>query len=273
MIADQRPMMIRLVEKTVHNAAYTTLFFDFAIDYHPGQFIMLWIPGIDEKPYSLSYHSPTRFGITIEAKGIFSRRAVAMAPGDPVGIRGPFGNGFNIVSSPHVAVVAGGCGMAPLAPLVTRLHPDLCFIHGARTKQFILFPDRFDIPRHIATDDGSLGHKGLVTDLLAAEIQRRANRAQPQFDRVYACGPEMMMHAVFTLCDTHGIPCQVSLERYMRCGFGVCGACVCSDQVVCKDGPVFDSNQLKKMPDFNRTALLKSGHAVPLSEYVTWRCQ
>jgi dihydroorotate dehydrogenase electron transfer subunit len=228
---------------------------------------------VDEKPYSLSYHSPTRFGITIEAKGRFSRRAVALSPGDLAGIRGPFGNGFDIVSSRHTAVVAGGCGMAPLAPLVTKLHPDLCFIHGARTKAFLLFPDRFDITRHIATDDGSSGHKGLVTDLLAAEIQCRKDQGKPQLTMVYACGPEIMMHAVFTLCESHAIPCQVSLERYMRCGFGVCGACVCSDRVVCKDGPVFNSAQLQNMADFNRTALLKSGRAVPLSDYVTWRCQ
>ncbi|WP_024335686.1 dihydroorotate dehydrogenase electron transfer subunit [Desulfotignum balticum] len=272
MIVDQKPVMLTVAEKTVHTAVYTTLFFDFAIDFRPGQFVMVWLPGIDEKPYSLSYHSPTRFGITIEAKGLFSRRAADLSPGDFVGIRGPFGNGFDIISSPHTAVVAGGCGMAPLAPLVERLHPDLFFVHGARTREFILFPDRFAANRHITTDDGSLGHKGMVTDLLAAEIRRRADQGAPPFDRVYACGPEVMMHAVFTLCDAHGIPCQVSLERYMRCGFGVCGACVCSDQVVCKDGPVFDSKQLKKMPDFNRTALLKSGHAVPLSEYVSWRC-
>jgi dihydroorotate dehydrogenase electron transfer subunit len=272
MIAEHTPLMIEVVEKTVHNSVYSTLFFDFTIDFRPGQFVMLWLPGVDEKPYSLSYHTPTRFGITIEAKGAFSRRAVDLAPGDLVGIRGPFGNGFEIIFSPRTAVVAGGCGMAPLAPLVTKLHPELCFIHGARTKEFILFPDRFGVTRHIATDDGSLGYKGLVTDLLAAEIQHRMEQNQPKFDMVYACGPEIMMHAVFTLCESHRIPCQVSLERYMRCGFGVCGACVCGDRVVCKDGPVFDSEQLRNMDDFNRTALLKSGRAVPLSEYVTWRC-
>ncbi|MCA1794953.1 MAG: dihydroorotate dehydrogenase electron transfer subunit, partial [Desulfobacteraceae bacterium] len=190
-----------------------------------------------------------------------------------VGIRGPFGNGFDIISSPHVAVVAGGCGMAPLAPLVERLDPNLFFIHGARTKQFILYPDRFKTSRHFTTDDGSLGHKGFVTDLLEKEIKHRAGKDLPPFDMVYACGPEIMMHAVFTLCETHGIACQVSLERYMRCGLGVCGACVCGDQVVCKDGPVFASKQLREMTDFNRTALLKSGQAVALSEYVTWRCQ
>ena len=272
MIAEHTPLMIEVVEKTVHNSVYSTLFFDFTIDFRPGQFVMLWLPGVDEKPYSLSYHTPTRFGITIEAKGAFSRRAVDLAPGDLVGIRGPFGKGFDIIFSPRTAVVAGGCGMAPLAPLVTKLHPELCFIHGARTKEFILFPDRFDVIRHIATDDGSLGYKGLVTDLLAAEIQRRMEQNQPKFDMVYACGPEIMMHAVFTLCESHRIPCQVSLERYMRCGFGVCGACVCGDRVVCKDGPVFDSEQLRNMDDFHRPARRNSGRAVPLSEYVTWRC-
>lgn len=273
MIFDQKPVMLTVAEKTVHNPYFSTLFFNAAIDFHPGQFIMAWIPGVDEKPYTISFHTPARFGITIEAKGRFSCRAAALSPGGRVGIRGPFGNGFDIIASPHVAVVAGGCGMAPLAPLIEQLHPDLFFVHGARTGEFILYPDRFAVKRHVTTDDGSLGRKGLVTDLLATEIQRRADRALPQFDMVYACGPEMMMHAVFTLCDTHGIPCQVSLERYMRCGFGVCGACVCSDRVVCTDGPVFHSGQLQKMADFNCTALLKSGRAVPLADYVTWRCQ
>jgi dihydroorotate dehydrogenase electron transfer subunit len=66
--------MIEVAEKTVHNSVYATLYFDFTIDFRPGQFIMLWIPGVDEKPYSLSYHSPSRFGVTIEAKGPGVRR-------------------------------------------------------------------------------------------------------------------------------------------------------------------------------------------------------
>ena len=81
-----------------------------------------------------------------------------------------------------------------------------------------------------------------------------------------------MMHRVFTLCETFAVSCQVSLARYMRCGFGVCGACVCGSQVVCKDGPVFGSAQLRTMDDFNTTALLKSGEAVGLDRYFSWRC-
>jgi len=82
-----------------------------------------------------------------------------------------------------------------------------------------------------------------------------------------------MMAKVFDICEAHGIPCQVSLERYMRCGFGVCGACVCGHAVVCKDGPVFGSKMLRTMADFNTRALLKTGKPVPLNEYATWRCQ
>ena len=191
---------------------------------------MVWLPGLDEKPYTISHHTPDRFAITVEAKGRFSNRAVSLEPGDLVGFRGPFGNGFNLHPSRDIAVVAGGCGMAPLAPLVEKLEAEgdrnLVLIHGARTQEFLLYPNRFATARKICTDDGSQGHKGLVTDLLEKEIQARADAGSPSIAMVYACGPEIMMHAVFRVCEAHGIPCQVSLERYMRCGFGVCGLCM-----------------------------------------------
>ena len=267
-ITDQRPVMLKVAEKKIESQAFATLFFDFDLPFNPGQFIMVWIPGIDEKPYTLSFHSRHRFAITIEAKGIFSQKAITLDQGDLVGIRGPFGNGFSIQPGKKAVVVAGGCGMAPLATLVETLPGHTCVIHGARTKAYILYPDRFDAPRQFCTDDGSFGKKGQVTELLENHIASGA-----PIDQVYTCGPEIMMYHVFNLCEHHHIPCQVSLERYMRCGFGVCGACVCGDQVVCRDGPVFGSAALRKMKDFNSKALLKSGREVDLSEYFSWRCQ
>ncbi len=274
MITDLRPVMVSVAEKQVHSESFATLYFDFSIEFKPGQFIMVWIPGVDEKPYTISQHSPDRFAVTVEAKGLFSKQAVALEIGDKVGIRGPFGNGFNIIAKPNIAVVAGGCGMAPLAPLVDALESsgkkDLILIHGARSKEFLLYPDRFSTHRRICTDDGSKGHKGFVTDILEQEIMAReilaGDKADPScLDMVYACGPEIMMARIFQICEAHNIPCQVSLERYMRCGFGVCGACVCGDRVVCKDGPVFGSQSLRTMEDFNASALLKSGKPVPLT--------
>ncbi|MCG8636020.1 MAG: dihydroorotate dehydrogenase electron transfer subunit [Desulfobacterales bacterium] len=277
MITDQKPVMIRVAEKEIHGPSFASLLFDFSIDFKPGQFIMIWIPGVDEKPYTISHHTRDRFAVTIEAKGRFSKKAVALEPGDQIGIRGPFGNGFNISPKQNIGVVAGGCGMAPLAPLVDALEgagdKDILFIHGARSEEFLLYPDRFSTLRRICTDDGSRGHKGFVTDILEKEILSRREGSRPGLDMVYACGPEIMMYNVFRLCESHNIPCQVSLERYMRCGFGVCGACVCGKQVVCKDGPVFASKTLKTMEDFNTTALLKSGQPVALDRYASWRCQ
>lgn len=268
MITDQKPVMLRVEEKKIESPAFATLFFKYSIAFRPGQFIMVWIPGIDEKPYTLSHYSQDRFAITIEAKGIFSQKAITLDKGDLVGIRGPFGNGFDIQPNQTVAVVAGGCGMAPLATLVEKLPEDTIFIHGAKSREYILFPERFDIQRQFCTDDGSFGHKGLVTDLLEKEIALGRH-----FDMVYTCGPEIMMYNVFKTCENHHIPCQVSLERYMRCGFGICGACVCGSQVVCKDGPVFNSDALRGIKDFNTKALLKSGKEVDLSQYFSWRCK
>ena len=283
---EQKPVMIRVEKKQIECDNFTTLFFQHALIFKPGQFIMLWIPGVDEKPYTISFHSRNQFGITIEGKGVFSKKAIKLDKGDLIGIRGPFGNGFDIQSYNTIAVVAGGCGMAPLAPLLDQLNKSdrvnksgrlnksgkldknksVTLIHGARSKKYLLYPNRLNNQRLICTDDGSCGHKGFVTDILEQQII-----SGKKFDMVYACGPEIMMYNIFKICEKHNIACQVSLERYMRCGFGVCGACVCGKQVVCKDGPVFGSKQLEKMKDFNTKALLKSGKDVELSQYFSWK--
>jgi dihydroorotate dehydrogenase electron transfer subunit len=267
-IISQKPVMLRVEKKQIESDGFATLFFQHDLPFKPGQFIMLWIPGIDEKPYTISFHSKHQFAITIEAKGLFSQKAIELGKGDLIGIRGPFGNGFDLKDNTEIAVVAGGCGMATLSPLLEKMdqNQDITFIHGARTREYILYPDRFNIKRLICTDDGSLGHKGFVTDILEQEIV--SGRC---FDMVYACGPEIMMYNVFKICEKHNIDCQISMERYMRCGFGVCGACVCGRQIVCKDGPVFGTKELKDMKDFNTNALLKSGRDVDLDHYFSWR--
>ncbi len=261
----ERHIMVPVAEKQIHSPRFTTLFFELALNFTPGQFVMVWIPGLDEKPYTISFHESDKVGITIEAKGVFSKKATSLCPGDMVGIRGPFGNGFTLVDSPDIALVAGGCGMAPLAPLAEKFSHEICLIHGARSQELILYPDRFQHPRYFCTDDGSFGAKGFVTKILEEKIAERSKQLKKPFDMVYACGPEAMMFHVVRICNAHDIPCQVSLERYMRCGFGVCGACICGSQLVCCDGPVFTGHELSKMGDFHQKTLLKSGMPVKIA--------
>ncbi len=229
--------------------------------FNPGQFVMLWQPGVDEKPFGISYFGKDKIGITFEVKGRFTKRLSQMKKGDIVGIRGPYGNGFPEPGKGCV-IVGGGCGIAPLAPMAAK---SASLIIGARSSDLLLFRKRFPDAVFV-TDDGSFGRKGFVTAALSDIIESGKN-----ISAVYCCGPEIMMQKVMELCRKNSIKCYISAERYMKCGFGVCGQCMCGDNVVCMDGPVFDADDMLGNPDFNSSARLKSGRKVPLAEYYAYR--
>jgi len=255
------PEMARIKRIADENLYIKTFFLEKRLDASPGQFVMVWIPGLDEKPFSLSYIGD-KTAITVEEKGLFTKSLFKMKEGDYIGIRGPYGGAFTPKS--RSCVVAGGCGTAPLSPLIEKLKEPFVII-GARSKDRLIFRERFPNAK-ITTDDGSLGRKGFVTDVVEKTLRER------KFDVVYTCGPEIMMKKVFDICEHHGIECQASLERFMKCGFGVCGQCEINGFRVCKDGPVFSSEHLRKMKDFGKEARLKSGKKISVDEYVKWRC-
>ena len=118
----------------------------------------------------------------------------------------------------------------------------------------------------ITTDDGSCGKKGYTTDVLEELLsEKRKKFAKSKFFpnlTVYTCGPEMMMKRVFEICSEYKVECEASLERYMACGFGVCGKCMINDKIVCIDGPIFNSKELMKLSEFGNFARLKSGRKV-----------
>jgi len=260
------PRIFEIEKRKVENDYHITLFFKGKIDYHPGQFIMLWLPGIDEKPFALSYHDEERFAVTIEAKGKFSKKVMSMEKEEKLGIRGPYGHGFSL-SGRKICVVSGGTGMASVAVLIERLKDlgkKITIIYGARNKELLLYPGRFNEIDY-CTDDGSQGYNGFTTELFDQKAKYQ------KFDMVYTCGPEIMMKSILEICQERNIMLEASLERYMRCGFGVCGACVCGKERVCVEGPVFNSEKLKKMDDFGKYAQLKSGKDVDLKEYYSWR--
>lgn len=206
-----------------------------SLEAHPGQFVMVWLPRLNEKPFSLVDDDPVT--LTIAKVGPFSTRLHQLEVGDRLWMRGPLGKGFDIVGD-RVLLVAGGYGVAPLAFLATRA-TDVSrkvVVIGAASKDELLFQDRFaeaGCEVVLVTEDCSAGLGGLCTD--AADALLRSE----ELDMVYACGPEPMLDAVEEMCRRHGIPGQVGKEAYMRCGMGVCGSCQRGGLLVCRDGPVF----------------------------------
>lgn len=213
----------------------------------PGQYVMAWLPGIGEKPFSVAGNFPLK--ITVVTVGPVSSALYALQPGERIWIRGPLGCGYRPSGRRHL-LVGGGYGAAPLLFLAQNLLAEggevqVCL--GARSQQDLLLADQFErlgCRVSLTTDDGSMGRKGLVTEAVLSAIADAAP------DALYACGPVPMLTAVAQLCTRRGLHCQLSWEAIIRCGMGLCGSCELDADIsrlcgmpegwlTCKDGPVF----------------------------------
>ena len=257
------PLLIE-VSRTIREAKnHKTVFFEHEIDVRPGQFFMLWIPGVDEKPYATAYHSKNEFGFTSHKIGKWTTAFDKLKKGDKIGIRGPYGNSFSIKK--NVCVIGGGVGMSSVSFLIDNLSNPI-IINGARSKDYLIYLKRFKNKEMIATtDDGSFGKKGFTTEALKELLEKR------NISFVYACGPEIMMKKILDLCNQHKVGCELSLERYMACGYGICGKCTLDDQLICIDGPIYNSRMLNKFTEFGKYARIKSGRKVTIQEFANWR--
>lgn len=222
----------------------------------PGQFAMLaaaegWGAGEDERPFLPRAFSVARWSegeahYLLEDVGPGTHRLCALRAGDDVWVLGPLGVGFTAPADGRRAIlVGGGVGIAPLAIWQDALGEAttvlLGFRDAARAVGAALLSDT-----RVATDDGSIGHHGLVTDLLAAELDRDAHAT------VYACGPAPMLEATRALCAGRAVPAQLALESGMACGYGACFGCVVPTRDggyvrVCVDGPVLDAASLERV--------------------------
>ena len=218
----------------------------------PGQFLMLWIPQIDEIPLSIMNTEGNHVSVTVKNVGDATHHLHQMKTGDTIGVRGPFGNHFT-PNNGKVLLVAGGTGTAPLLFLAKQLAvraKRLSFIVGAKTRNELLFLNQFEPlctePPTATTEDGTYGLKCLAAQPLEALF---AEKEKEKFDMVYACGPERMIRQVFNLTEEHHVTMEASLERLMRCGIGICGSCMIGKYRVCKDGPVFNSPRLRQVKD------------------------
>ena len=214
----------------------------------PGQFLMLWIPQVDEIPLSIMNSENGRVTVTVKAVGTATTALHKLKKGELVGIRGPFGNSFT-ENFGRVLLIGGGTGIAPLFFLARKLLKKtnhITFITGAKTKNDLLFFSSLKklFRNHTflsTTEDGSYGLKGVAIGPLANLFK------EEKFDILYTCGPELMINAVFKITEEHKVPIEASLERLMKCGIGLCGSCVIGKYRVCRDGPVFNSVQLREI--------------------------
>jgi len=257
---------------SVQNESATMKTFEFADDgcsgAKAGQFIMLWIPGVDEFPLSLSNIKSETVSVTVKPWAEGSNRLFKMRTGELIGVRGPYGRGFQL-NGRSAALVGGGTGIAPLIPLAEALlseDREVTLLLAAKTRSELPFLAKatklmdFDKGELIlTTDDGTIGVMGQAPNTLDHLMSEK------KIDMVYVCGPEFMMQKVVHLSITRGIEVQASLERIMKCAIGLCGSCCVGDLVLCRDGPVLDSQELIKIED--ELGLLtrdKSGRISPI---------
>ena len=225
----------------------------------PGQFYMLaagtrWGGGEGERPFLPRAFSVLRatprppegieLQFLVEDVGPGTKRLCELTPGEYLLLVGPLGAGFAAPrEGKRALLVGGGVGIAPLAIWQDRLGADVPALVGFRDADRAAGAVLMTGPR-VATDDGSVGHHGLVTELLAAELESES--CDPE---LYACGPPPMLDAVRLLAGEHGVPAQLALESGMACGFGACFGCVVPTRAgyvrLCLEGPVLDAALLE----------------------------
>ncbi|MHA1619110.1 MAG: dihydroorotate dehydrogenase electron transfer subunit [Promethearchaeota archaeon] len=243
-----------------------------------GQFVMVWVPGIDEIPMSVSQVTEGGIlSISVAIVGDATQALSKLSVGDHIGIRGPYGNWYEPRKGTAV-ILGGGIGMASVLPFVyecknlersdSNLHIDrvIC-IEGAQTASQLIYIEELerllgsgiDSNLYFCTDDGTRGFKGFTTVKLEEILQDLLQASHDQTSvspiTVYACGPEIMLKKVVDTCLEHNIEVQVSLERMMRCGFGLCGLCALEPTglLVCRDGPIFQGTSLVDCTDFGKS--------------------
>ncbi len=249
-------------ERVAETPSTATLRFDYPPTAEPGQFVMVWLPGDDELPMSLSYVEGPQKGITVKAMGESSARLVRLRPPDRLGVRGPYGRGFDL-SPRRILVVGGGSGAAVLAPAAeaaARAGALVDVALGATTREELLFYERFramGARLFPATDDGSFGYRGYVSDVA------RERLGSESYQAVWTCGPELMMRKVLEEAERRSVASFGSVERVMKCALGMCDACALGPFHVCRDGPVLPGRRLLDLEEFGRAFRNASGRLTP----------
>lgn len=255
------PKVTKILSVTQEAPTIKTIGFTRRGPVRSGQFYMIWIPGVDEIPMSVSGIHDGTATITFKNIGPATNALFQLKTGDKIGVRGPYGNGF-ILEGKNLLVVGGGTGIAMMAPVVEQAREqgkNVTVIIGAKAKDDLFFEKRMKntgAEVFLTTDDGSTGFQGFATDLVIELIENHS------FDSIYTCGPELMMKQ---LMDITSSPMQASMERYMKCAIGLCGQCCVGEGLrVCVDGPIFNRETLEQLPEFGVYTRDASGRKKPI---------
>jgi dihydroorotate dehydrogenase electron transfer subunit len=253
------------IERVLQEASNIRSFFfkdEASLAAEPGQFIMVWIPGAGEFPMSLSLPSEKERFASIGVKGMGkgSKLLYEAQAGDYMGVRGPYGRGFDLetyfgrghsASKKNALLVGGGTGMVPmlvLAKALVKKSVKTSIVIGAKTRielPFLRIAKKLVGSKSVfaATDDGTFGFKGLAHELVEYVLSNN----NCKFNEIFSCGPEKMMVRIYEISRKRGISAQFSLERIMKCGIGICGSCIIGDRVLCTDGPVLNPSKLESI--------------------------
>ncbi len=209
------------------------------LDPSPGQYVMVWIRGVDEVP--MSFSGPDT--ITVQSVGEATGALFKMGAGSSIGLRGPLGNGF-VLRGKKILLIGGGVGTAPLAFLgeqASNAGKEVSSLLGFRSIEDLIFQSRIEAlgDTIITTDDGSAGIHGLASAGL-----KELNLFE--YDQIYLCGPEMMMWDIISRTREHAAKTQACINRYFKCAIGVCGSCCIDPDGIraCVEGPVIMADRL-----------------------------
>jgi dihydroorotate dehydrogenase electron transfer subunit len=233
-----------IVEIAEHRVGMKSFLIEADLPIKPGQFVMLWLPGVDEKPFSASDSRDGLLELTVCAVGPCTHELMNCTTGQYLGVRGPYGKGFTLTEDQ--LLLGGGMGIAPLRYLANeliRIGRPFTAVFGARAANDIMFRNEYENESwcHLVTEDGSLGRKGLVTQAVDDLM------AEHSFQLMTGCGPQGMLDEIRRIADNHHMNYQLAFERYMKCGIGLCGTC-CIEGTgirVCAEGPVLSRADLE----------------------------
>ncbi len=231
-----RPVTLVRNQRLTDDIAILT--FDRGVNVQAGEFIFLWIPGLGEKPFSVLVDDP--FQLVVIRLGQFTGELMELAPGTEAYVRGPYGIPVQPPRGSRIMAVAGGTGLAAVYQIARDFGNGEIFM-GARSSERLYFTDECAAVARlqIATDDGSRGHHGLVTEMLEKRLQQLPRE---ELERLvfYNCGPEPMVHAAEAVQRRYCHPKQIynAIDYLTKCGVGICGACGSPDgRRLCVDGP------------------------------------